>query len=186
MSALVLEALKAESRRLIARSARLCGRARRIRGGSGDVDAPFIVETISRVPMCLECVARKNGITEERAQESLQRIRSFMVVDVSSGPCGGCLRLAMIYRIANGASGPDGAVATRPDRPVTVTQGEALWRFLTSHRGEMFCTQCIANALFATKRIDRAVIGAEGRGARRQYGVCASCRKERLLCGLPA
>jgi hypothetical protein len=160
--------------------------ARFIQGGSGDVDAPVIVETIARVPMCLECIAKKTGITEERAREGLERIRSFMVVEVSSGPCGGCLTLAMTYRIPNDPSRKDGAVATRPGHSVTVTQSAALWQFLTSHRGKMFCTQCIADALSATKRIDRAVIGAEGRGARRKYGVCASCGKERLLCGLPA
>jgi hypothetical protein len=65
-----------------------------------------------------------------------------------------------------------------------MTHNEAIWRFLESRRGEMFCTQCIANALLATKRIDRAVLGAEGRGAKRRHGPCAGCGKERLLCGL--
>jgi hypothetical protein len=41
---------------------------------------------------------------------------------------------------------------------------DRLWRFLAENRGEMFCTQCLANALLATRRIDRVVIAAERRG----------------------
>ena len=147
--------------------------------GSSDLDAPFIVELIVRIPMCLDCVSKKTGIPEARARESLLRIGSFMVVDIASGHCEGCLEVKTTYRISDHAVHGNGDA-----RPATVTQSEALWVFLTSHRGQMFCTQCIATALFATKRIDRAVLGAEGRGARRQYGTCASCGKERLLCGL--
>jgi hypothetical protein len=80
--------------------------------------------------------------------------------------------------------GPSRSGSSPRPRPALVTQGEAVWQFLESRRGEMFCTQCIAGALFATKRIDRVILGAEGRGARRQYGPCAACGKERLLCGL--
>jgi len=176
-STATLQALCAESRRLIGQAARLCRMALPIRGSS-DLDSPFIVEIIVRTPMCLDCVSKKTGIPEDRARESMLRIGSFMVVDIASGPCEGCLEVKTTYRIS------DGAGTRSPARPAAVTQSEALWEFLTSHRGKMFCTQCIATALFATKRIDRAVLGAEGRGARRQYGTCASCGKERLLCGL--
>jgi hypothetical protein len=188
-STATLKALCAESRWLIAQSARLCRMALPIRGGS-DVDSPFIVELIARTPMCLDCVAKKTGIPEARARESMLRIGSFMVVDIASGPCEGCLEVKTTYRISdqaargNGNGNGDGAATRSPARPATSTQSEALWEFLTNRRGKMFCTQCIAKALFATKRVDRAVLGAEGRGARRQYGTCASCGKERLLCGL--
>jgi len=70
--------------------------------------------------------------------------------------------------------------------PAVLTRNEAIWRFLDAHRGAMFCTQCIAIALCASKRIDRAILGAEGRGALRRYGTCVQCGKERLLCGLAA
>ena len=176
-----LRTLVVDSRRLVAQSARLCRMALPIRGGS-DLDSPFIVDVIVRIPMCVECVARKTGIPEDRARESLQRIGTFMVVDIASGQCGGCLQTKTVYRISDREVHGNGH-ETRP-RPAVVTQSEALWEFLTSHRGRMFCTQCIATALFATKRIDRAVLGAEGRGARRHYGTCAACGKERLLCGL--
>ena len=184
-STATLQALCAESRRLIAQAARLCRMALPIRGGS-DLDSPFIVEIIARTPMCLDCVAKKTGIPEARARESLLRIGSFMVVDIASGHCEGCLEVTTTYRISDGAvrGNGDWAGTHSAARPATVSQSEALWEFLTSHRGQMFCTQCIATALFATKRIDRAVLGAEGRGARRRYGTCASCGKERLLCGL--
>jgi hypothetical protein len=93
--------------------------------------------------------------------------------------------MATTYRIPDKASQTDGGPARpQPRQAPALTQNAALWQFLESRRGKMFCTQCIATALFATKRIDRAVLGAEGRGARRQYGTCASCGKERLLCGL--
>ena len=184
-STAILRILCAESRRLIVQAARLCRMALPIRGSS-DLDSPFIVEIIVRTPMCLDCVAKKTGIPEARARESLLRIGSFMVVDIASGPCEGCLEVKTTYRISDQAAhgNGDGAGTWSPARPAMVSQSEALWEFLTSHRGQMFCTQCVATALFATKRIDRAVIGAEGRGARRQYGTCASCGKERLLCGL--
>jgi hypothetical protein len=61
---------------------------------------------------------------------------------------------------------------------------EILWPFLESHRGQLFCTSCLAKALGVTGRLDRAVLGAEGRGAQRQYGSCSACGKTRLLCGL--
>lgn len=61
---------------------------------------------------------------------------------------------------------------------------EALWQFLESHRQEMFCAACLAMALKATSRLDRALFVAEGRGARRRHGKCSICGKQRLLCGL--
>jgi hypothetical protein len=125
-------------------------------------------------------VARKIGVPDARAAEAIERIGTFMVVQTKNGPCEGCMQMATTYRIPDKAS-----QAARPQpRPGARNQNDALWHFLESHRGQMFCTQCIATALLATKRIDRAVLGAEGRGARRQYGTCASCGKERLLCGL--
>jgi hypothetical protein len=50
----------------------------------------------------------------------------------------------------------------------------------------MLCTQGIASALLASKRIDRAIFGVEGRGALRRHGRCSVCGKDRLLCGLAA
>ena len=61
---------------------------------------------------------------------------------------------------------------------------EAVWQFLNGQRGQMFCAQCIGNAVLAGKRIDYAIMRAEGRGAIRRHGPCATCGKDRLLCGL--
>ena len=158
--------------------------------GGSDPDSPLIVELIANASMCLPCVAGKMGISEIRAAEAIERTRSFMVVTIDTARCAGCLCVTTTYRVAGeiaaaNASAPATALpATPATLPATPTLNEALWRFLTDRRGKMFCTQCLANALFATKRIDRAMLGAEGRGARRQYGTCASCGKERLLCGL--
>jgi hypothetical protein len=59
-----------------------------------------------------------------------------------------------------------------------------LWEFLEQHRGEMFCSHCLAKTLGVTGRLDRAVMVAEGRGARRQHRQCVTCGKDRLVCGL--
>ena len=183
-SLVTLRVLAAHSKALLAQSARLCGMARPILGGS-DLDSPFIVELIARIPMCLPCVAKKIGIAEIRAAEAMERIGTYMVVQNSTGTCEGCLGMTTTYRIPdNKTPQANGGPAHLQPRPAVLSQNGALWKFLEDHRGKMFCTQCIATALFATKRIDRAVLGAEGRGARRQYGTCASCSKERLLCGL--
>ena len=68
----------------------------------------------------------------------------------------------------------------------TLVLGEALWLFLESRRGDAFCSACLAAVLEAPRRIDRALMEAEGRGARRRYGPCATCGKDRLLAGLRA
>jgi hypothetical protein len=72
----------------------------------------------------------------------------------------------------------DEAPATAP------SINEALWQFLASRRGEMFCTLCLGVALGTGARLDRALLVAEGRGAGRRHGACSMCGKHRLLCGL--
>ena len=155
---------------------------RPISGGS-DLDS-LIAEIVARIPMCLPCVAKKTGIAETRAAEALEHIGTFIVVQNTIAACGGCLEMTTTYRISDKTPQAEGGPAPPQPHRAALSQNGALWQFLESHRGQMFCTQCIATALFATKRIDRAVLGAEGRGARRQYGTCTSCGKERLLCGL--
>ena len=72
----------------------------------------------------------------------------------------------------------DEAPATAP------SIGEALWQFLASRRGEMFCTLCLGQALGTSARFDRALLVAEGRGAGHRHGTCSMCGRHRLLCGL--
>jgi hypothetical protein len=165
----------------VARSAELCTVFRRIAGGS-DLGSLLIVEIIAASSVCLECLAKKTGIAISRASDAMERIRVIMAVTVESGCCEACLQVMTVYRLSE--NGTSAAPAQPQTSPPPMTQHEAIWRFLESRRGEMFCTQCIANALLATKRIDRAILGAEGRGAKRQHGRCAACGKERLLCGL--
>lgn len=133
--------------------------------------------------MCVECLVRRTGAPPAEITQALQRIGEHLAVATFMASCGSCLRLTRLYGLTEGAS--NGApAAPAVARPAARTQNEAIWEFLESHRGKMFCTHCIATALSATRRIDRAVLGAEGRGALRRYGVCAECGKERLLCGL--
>jgi hypothetical protein len=97
-------------------------------------------------------------------------------------------QLCLFRRRMTGGSDLDAPSETAGEgaepRRAAATQAPGLWRFLESRRGEMFCSRCLAVALSATKRIDRAIFWAEGRGARRLHGPCASCGRDRLLCGL--
>ena len=179
-----LAPILAQSRALVATSRDLCRVFRRRISGGSDVDAPLIVEVISKGPMCLECLAKRTGVPSSRITESLQRMGEFIAVTAEADRCGPCLRITTVYRLTDPRASASPRVASLPTRLAALTHTEAIWQFLDAHRGEMFCTQCLATALCATKRIDRAVLGAEGRGALRRYGICVKCGKDRLLCGL--
>ena len=172
-----LPSLFADTVELMRRSRRLCLTFPRMSGGS-DLDAASIVEIIGRTPMCLDCLSKKTGIPADRATEALEGIRSYLHVKTEERGCEGCLQVTTVYGLADGAA----ATPAAPSAPIRQT--EAIWAFLESRRGQMLCTQCIVAALRTMKRIDRAILAAEGRGARRQYGNCAACGRERLLCGL--
>jgi hypothetical protein len=164
----------AETASLIQRSRDLCLAHPRMAGGS-DLDSPSIVEIISRTPMCIDCLSSKMGITPERAAEAVDHARAYLQVTAGDGRCERCLQITTVYALT-----ANGAVTSLP----SVRQHDVVWGFLQSHRGQMHCTQCIAKALTSTQRIDRAILAAEGRGARRLYGLCVVCGRERLLCGL--
>jgi hypothetical protein len=70
----------------------------------------------------------------------------------------------------------------RDGRPPSLV--EALWQHLDTHRGQTFCARCLAGALGAAGRLDRAISIAQGRGARRRQGRCSMCGARRLVCGL--
>ena len=173
----------AETRALLARSRSLCRLPRRICGAS-DLDSPFVAELIARTPMCEDCLAHRIGIPIAVVKESLARLRRAVTLTDETSRCESCLRTVTVYRISDGTGNGRMPAALARARPLLAIQSEAIWRFLESRRGEMFCTQCISGALRATKRIDRALLSAEARGARRRYGPCAACGRERLLCGL--
>jgi hypothetical protein len=135
--------------------------------------------------VCLPCVVRKTGVSTPKAADILARAKDVVAMTVKMARCDGCLRVMLTYQVRNrqqheAATVPQ-AVSGPPPRVDLV---EALWDFLTEHRGEMFCTPCLTAALGVTRRIDRVLFGAEGRGARRQHGKCARCGQDRLLCGL--
>jgi hypothetical protein len=174
-----LPPLFAEASALVRRSRELCLVRRRVSGGS-DLDSPALVEILATGWMCLECLARKTGVSVARTDEAIGRLGGFMKVMVDTGRCPACLQTATIYGVTNGGPASPGS----EQRRTAETRNLAVWRFLESRRGDMFCSQCIAGALRATKRIDRAIFSAEGRGARRLHGPCTACGRERLLCGL--
>jgi CRP-like cAMP-binding protein len=145
-----------------------------IRGGS---DAELIAGVLSDAPLCPICIAKIVGVPSQQIEAALATISTALKLKVQSGPCSSCLeQKAATYALAT--------TAKPPRRPVD--KAEALWRFLEQRRGNMFCTPCLSTALGSHGRLDRAVISAEGRSARRVYGVCAMCGQPRLVCGLTA
>jgi len=136
-------------------------------------------------PMCLDCIATKAGMSGTEAEAIIRAIAAVLELHREPARCRACGTSAPVLSLERPGDDP---VIPRPappqaDRPLA-TSHEALWRFLESHRGEMFCTRCIASALGARGRLDRAILGAEGRGAQRRHGACSRCGKDRLLCGL--
>jgi hypothetical protein len=173
----------AETRALLRRSRALCLAHPRIRGGS-DGDLSAVTDVLNSRPLCLACIASKTGLSPSETGLALQRIRDVVAVTVEDTQCGACLEDATTYRFTQTPSRTAQGSPALAARQAALTRREAIWRFLESRRGEMFCTECVANALQAARRIDRAILAVEGRGARRQYGRCSSCGKDRLLCGL--
>jgi hypothetical protein len=154
-------------------------RLRPISGGD-DPDTSLVIEALVKGGACLECLVTKSGVPAPTTAKVLQRLEAIVVITVVIARCDGCLRLARTYQIGD----PTPPTEAVPARRATEDLAHALWRFLTERRGQMFCATCIATALEVTRRIDRVLFVAEGRGARRQYGLCAQCGKDRLLCGL--
>jgi hypothetical protein len=181
----------------IARSHKLCWRTRdlllapypwiRPIAGGLDPDGSAVLEVLAAGgTVCLDCVVRKTGVPALSVANVLQRFNDIVVIAVTTARCDGCLRLTETYAVDDRTDTPpalrpvggNGAKARPPDL------ADTLWQFLAEHRGEMFCTACLSNSLNVTRRIDRAAMVVEGRGARRQYGACSECGKDRLLCGL--
>jgi hypothetical protein len=184
-------ALRAELTRVCTESRRLVeqGRGRRlsttyprlrvIRGGS---DAGLVALAITDASLCLACVARKTGVPEPEVDAILLRVAGTLKLAAVGGRCDACLELKTVFRLNRTAGDPTVTPPAEPAPPLNL--GRAVWRFLEKHRGRMFCAQCLGRALGVPRRLDRAVIAAEGRGARRHYGPCAICGKDRLVCGL--
>lgn len=60
---------------------------------------------------------------------------------------------------------------------------EAVLAFLAEHRGDAYCTDCVAHAL-AIKNPDAGLRAAEGHGAWRRHGYCTWCGRARLVSRL--
>jgi hypothetical protein len=162
--------------------------------GGIDPDASLVLEVLATTSgaVCLDCLVRKTWVPALTVADVLQRFNDVVTISAAMARCDGCLRLTETYTVSDrtdmrplprARDGNGNGTAGRL-RPPDLT--DSLWRFLAEHRGEMFCTQCLAKALLTTRRIDRVVLAAEGRGALRRHGVCGACGKDRLLCGLAA
>jgi hypothetical protein len=148
-----------------------------ITGGS---DAELITAIITGASLCIECIARRTGMSSAQVDTMLARIAMTVRLSVQPSRCTVCLEDKMVFTLYRTPE-PLPRGARRP-----VSYSEALWVFLQGHRGHLFCSRCLGTAIGATTRIDRAVMDAEGRGAQRRYDRCSACGRERLVCGLPA
>ena len=179
--------LRAELTRVVERLRDLVWQARERRRGTGPTlrpigggsDAAFLTAILASATLCGDCIARKAGLPPSRIPALLTVIGRTLRVTVAAGRCDACLEQKTITSLDT----PVDPTAPPPAPPRTASH--ELWRFLEAHPGEMFCTQCLTRELGGTARFDRAVIAAEGRGATRRQGACASCGKRRLVCGLP-
>jgi hypothetical protein len=150
------------------------------RGTPGASDAELVTAIITGAALCIECIAKRTGMPSPQVDTMLARIAMTVKLSVQARRCTACLEDKMVFTLYQ-APEP----APRPvRRPASNT--EALWLFLRNHRGRAFCTRCLATAIGATARIDRAVMDAEGRGAQRRYDRCSTCGRDRLVCGLKA
>ena len=141
----------------------------------GGSDAEMIAGVLSEAPLCLSCIAKITGVPSPQIEAVLATVATSLKLTLRSAHCSSCLEQKPVtYALTTSA---------KPPSP-PVDKSEALWRFLEQHRGNMFCTPCLSTALGTRGRLDRAVMGVEGRGARRFYGVCATCGRPRLVCGL--
>ena len=151
---------------------------RQIRGGS---DAALLATVLSTTPLCSDCIAKKTGVPGDRLDTVVGGIGSTLKLERGPGQCRACLeKKTTTYRLAT----IDGAAAAATNGAARRPNGIALWGFLEEHPGQMFCTPCVALALGTTKRIDRLLMTAEGRGALRRHARCTVCGKDRLVIGL--
>jgi hypothetical protein len=154
-----------------------------VRRISGASDAALVAGVLGDAPLCLPCIIRKTGVPSPAAESLLAVIGEAVQIIRAAAACVACLDVTATVRIGPGpVDGRSSSVAEPGTVPLRLQ--DVLWRFLESHRGDMFCTACLQAALGATTRLDRAMMSAEGRGARRAHTLCSSCGKDRLTCGL--
>jgi hypothetical protein len=171
------------SKDLLWRAAESLVTSANIRRISGASDAALVTGVLRDAPLCLPCIARKTGVPAPEAESLLFVIAGAVQIIRAAASCVACLDVTTTVRIGPGpGDGRSSSVAECETGSLRVQ--DALWRFLESHRGKMFCTACLQAALGARGRLDRAVMSAEGRGARRAHTPCSSCGKDRLTCGL--
>src|SRR5262249_11454080 len=150
----------------------------------GGSDAGLIAEMIVNAKLCLPCIARKTGVPVAEANATLTKIAASLRLRVGPHRCDSCLHEKTTFSVTRDGGSSVEASDGQPGAAAIQTPEAALWQFLSLHRGQAFCAACLAAALGVTGRIDRAIMGAEGRGARRHHGPCGSCGKDRLTTGL--
>ncbi len=68
--------------------------------GSPDGDAGIIVTTITGVSLCVDCVARRTGVSAPHVDAVLATIADTVKMSMGLGRCDGCLGRKMVFRIA--------------------------------------------------------------------------------------
>jgi hypothetical protein len=127
---------------------------------------------------CSECIADKALLSVERAQKSLEAIAEGVKLYREPAQCGVCGETKPTYSIERPQFG---ARYPLPRRPPQIRA--AVLAFLADHRGDVFCSWCVAVAIKAS-RVDMTLREAEGYGAPRRHGECSRCGKLGLVSGL--
>jgi hypothetical protein len=148
------------------------------RAATAASDAELVTTIITGAALCIHCIAKRTGMPLPQVDTMLARIAMTVKLSVQPRRCSACLEDRMVFTFYRTPE-PSPRPVRRP-----ANHTDALWLFLRNHRGRAFCTRCLATAIGATARIDRAVMDAEGRGAQRRYDRCSTCGRDRLVCGL--
>ena len=176
----------AASKALLRQSAEVLLRSLPVQPIGGGSDGELIAASLSTDPTCAPCLATRSGVPGMEIERVLASATAAVRLVSETGPCTVCLTVTTTTRLpgplATAAATRTNGGAAQPEP--TMTRSDAVWQILQNRRGEMLCLMCISAAIGETRRIDRAVMVAEGRGALRRYGQCAGCGRDRLLCGL--
>ena len=74
-------------------------RVREIRGSSGDDVGPVTLAIVG-ASLCVDCVARKTGVTKTRVERLLITVGRTLRLTTGAAPCDSCLNVTRVFRLA--------------------------------------------------------------------------------------
>lgn len=67
--------------------------------GASDVDSALVTTLIAGASLCVDCIARKTGLTIEQAVTAFRVLGKEMKLSAKVGRCDACLGRAVIHRL---------------------------------------------------------------------------------------